>query len=266
VGYVFSNRTLRWLAVALSIGNAGWGMVLVAMPVLVFRLHGNAAVVGGLLALQGVFGIPSTLLAGRVNSAARERHIMAVMSAATAAATLALLVPVLAVIAVATAAVGLLDGPMSVALFSLRQRRTHPAWYGRAFAISASLNFSGLPLGAALSGPIIGASVTLAIIVAACLAAAQTVIIIALVPARAAATSRVNEHEESEHQRRVEPPVGGHGGGEVAGAQPEQPEHQAAAEQRDHGDDRGRNDQQAIEIGLGQGLRLDDHMPQDEHC
>ena len=185
VRYVLSNRTLRWLAVSLSVGNAGWGIVLVALPLLVFRLHGNAAVVGGLFALQGVVGIPATLLAGRMNTNGRERRIMAVCSVVVALATLALLTPAVTVMAIALVFAGIAEGPMNVSLFSLRQRRTPPAWFGRAFAISMSLNFAGMPLGSALAGPVLGASITLAIVIAAALAAVQGIIALVLIPERA---------------------------------------------------------------------------------
>jgi hypothetical protein len=48
-------------------------------------------------------------------------------------------------------------GPMEVGMFSMRQRRTDPAWYGRAFTVSMSLNFMGSPIGSAAAGPLIGA-------------------------------------------------------------------------------------------------------------
>ena len=35
------------------------------------------------------------------------------------------------------------NGPFDISLFTLRQRRTDPAWFGRAFAVSMSLNFVG---------------------------------------------------------------------------------------------------------------------------
>jgi hypothetical protein len=50
------------------------------------------------------------------------------------------------------AAAGLINGPLDIALFTLRQRRTDPAWMGRAFTISMNLNFAGFPIGAALAG------------------------------------------------------------------------------------------------------------------
>jgi hypothetical protein len=45
----------------------------------------------------------------------------------------------LALVVVEMALVGLLIGPMDIALFTVRQRRTDPAWTGRAFAVSLLL-------------------------------------------------------------------------------------------------------------------------------
>jgi len=183
VRYVIRNVTLRWLAVALSIGNVGLGIVIVLLPVLVFRLHGDAAVVGALLALQGLVGIPSALFAGRVKTDGRERQIMAASSALVGAATMLLLVPALAVVAVAVAVIGIAEGPANVSVFSLRQRRTHPSWFGRAFAISMSLNFAGMPLGSAFAGPLITASITLAVVLAAGLAGLSALLMLTKIPA-----------------------------------------------------------------------------------
>jgi MFS family permease len=66
--------------------------------------------------------------------------------------------PTLPVVIGAMAFSGLLNGPMDVALFTLRQRRTDPAWMGRAFAVSMSLNFVGYPIGAAIGGVLVATS------------------------------------------------------------------------------------------------------------
>jgi MFS family permease len=60
---------------------------------------------------------------------------------------------------------GLLNGPLDIALFTIRQRRVDPAWLGRAIAVSASLNFSGYPIGAAISGALVDRSLELTILV-----------------------------------------------------------------------------------------------------
>ena len=79
-----------------------------------------------------------------------------------------------ALVAVAIFVVGLANGPFDIGLFTLRQRRTDPAWFGRAFAVSMSLNSLGNPIGSALAGPLIALSVNVALWTAAvaCLAAA----------------------------------------------------------------------------------------------
>jgi hypothetical protein len=47
--------------------------------------------------------------------------------------------------------------------YSSRQRRTDPAWMGRAFAISMSFNFAGYPIGAAIGGFVAAQSIELAL-------------------------------------------------------------------------------------------------------
>ncbi len=183
--YVVRNRTLRWIAISISILNIGWGMVIVALPVVVFRLHGNAALVGTLLAIEGAIGIPSALIAGRVRTEGRERQMMAATSAIMGLAVLALLAPSIAVIGLGVAIVGASDGLSNISMFSLRQRRTARAWYGRAFAVSMSLNFSGVPIGSAIAGTLLGVSVTFTIVLSAALAIAAAVLMLVMIPAAA---------------------------------------------------------------------------------
>jgi len=66
------------------------------------------------------------------------------------------------------------SGPLDIALFTVRQRRTDPAWMGRAFAVSMSINFLGFPIGSALTGWLATESIELAVLfaVAACFVAA----------------------------------------------------------------------------------------------
>jgi hypothetical protein len=78
--------------------------------------------------------------------------------------------------------IGLSTAPMDVALFSLRQRRTDPAWFGRAFAVSMHLNYSGIPLGSALAGPLVAVSFGLAFGMGAVFALAAALLIYKFVP------------------------------------------------------------------------------------
>jgi hypothetical protein len=59
-------------------------------------------------------------------------------------------------------------------MFTLRQRRTDPAWMGRAFAVSMSFNYLGFPVGSGLAGLVANASVdgAIAIAIVACIVAA----------------------------------------------------------------------------------------------
>ena len=53
---------------------------------------------------------------------------------------------------------GFLNGPMDIALFTVRQRRTDPVWLGRGFAVSMAANFMGYPIGAAIGGTLVAIS------------------------------------------------------------------------------------------------------------
>jgi MFS family permease len=184
--YVVGNPTLRWIAIGFSTLNVGWGMVIVALPVIVFSLHGNAAVVGSILALAGAAGIPAALVAGRIRTEGRERESMSIFGAVMGVAVLALLLPSLVLIAVGIAIAGGADAASSVSAFSLRQRRTARAWFGRAFAVAMALNFSGVPIGSALAGPVLGVSTTFAVLVAAGLTLLGSAVIQLKVPGSAA--------------------------------------------------------------------------------
>jgi MFS family permease len=181
--YVVTNSTLRWIAITFSTLNVGWGIVIVALPVIVFHLGGNAALVGSLLALAGAVGVPAALVAGRVRTEGRERQAMALLSVLMGVAMLTLLVPSLAVIGIGIAIVGGADSASSVSAFSLRQRRTARAWFGRAFAVSMSLNFAGVPVGSAIAGPVLGISTTFAIVFAAVLTIVASILMQLKIPA-----------------------------------------------------------------------------------
>jgi predicted MFS family arabinose efflux permease len=141
--------------------------------------------VGLMLALAGAAGVPAALVAGRIRTEGRERESMALFNVIMGLAMLSLLVPSLALIAVGVAIVGGADAASSVSAFSLRQRRTARAWFGRAFAVSMALNFSGVPVGSALAGPVLGISTTLTIVIAAALTLIASALIQLKIPAAA---------------------------------------------------------------------------------
>jgi MFS family permease len=169
VRYVTRSRSLRWLAITVCLVNAGWGIVTVALPLTVLALHQGAGVVGAVFAVEGIVAVPAAMFGGRLDTRGRERQIIAVCVAATAMGTLLLLAPALALLFVGLAIIGAANGPLNVALFALRQRRTAPQWFGRVFAISISLNYAGMPVGAAVAGAIATRSLAATLVLAACL-------------------------------------------------------------------------------------------------
>ena len=172
LGYVVRHRQLRGLAVVTSVSNVAYGVLTVGMPVLLLdHLHSGAGTVGAMYAVLGVAGLASVIVAGRLDSEGREVWLI-VAGCAGCAASMALMLAAalgaggLAVVAAAAVAFGLANGPFDIGLFSLRQRVTAPAWLGRAFAVSMSLNFIGMPVGSAIAGPVVTHSVAAAFAVA----------------------------------------------------------------------------------------------------
>ncbi|HEX9495675.1 MAG TPA: MFS transporter [Candidatus Limnocylindria bacterium] len=184
VRYVLRHPTLRGLAVGMSVVNVGQGIVIVALPVLVLeRGYGGPQLVGVLWSVMGAAGIASGLLAGRWGSVGRERQLLAggVLGIGAGIAVVAT-APSLAAVFLGVMLSGASGAVMDVALFSLRQRVTDPAWFGRAFAVSMHLNYSGIPIGSAVSGPLLAISTPLALGVAVAFAVAAAVLTWVMVP------------------------------------------------------------------------------------
>ncbi len=108
--------------------------------------------------------------------------VAALLLVANSSAGVATPVVGFASIAAMMALFGLLTGPMDVGLFTIRQRRTDPAWMGRAFAISMAVNYMGLPIGAALAGALADASLDLTILSAVIATALGALFAAVLVP------------------------------------------------------------------------------------
>jgi MFS family permease len=192
--YVVRNPTLRGLALSVSSVNVGSGLVIVAMPVLMLRhLHQGPQAVGLMWAIMGGAATVSGLFAGRIATEGRERVIMTLGCICYGIGSAAMLLPFgPAAVALGMIITGLSNGPYDVAMFSVRQRRTDSAWFGRAFAVSMSLNYSGVPLGSAVAGPIVSASVAMAILLAALCCLGAALITHLTVPARALAPAGVS--------------------------------------------------------------------------
>jgi predicted MFS family arabinose efflux permease len=174
VSYVWRNRVLRMLAGTMTVFNASGGILTVAIPFIVLRgLHGGSTTVGLLFAIMGAGGFLTGLLTGHLGTESREKHLLAISCATTAVALVLLALDHREVVLVVLVGlIGMANGPLTVAMFSLRQRATDPSWFGRAFAVSMNLNFVGSPVGAAVAGALLTHSVALTLLVAASLALA----------------------------------------------------------------------------------------------
>jgi predicted MFS family arabinose efflux permease len=183
VRYTWSNRTLRGLGFSISALNIGGGMLTIVIPLIVIeRLHAGEAAVGLVFAASGIFGMGSALVFGRQDTRGREWKLLVVPMLLVGPALSLLLVAAgatdvtvgLAAAILSMGIYGILQGPADIALFTVRQRRTDPAWMGRAFAVSMAFNFIGYPIGAALAGLLAATSIESSIVVgvAACFLAA----------------------------------------------------------------------------------------------
>ena len=182
--YTWRNPTLRGLGFSISLLNLSGGMTTIVVPLLVLdHLHLGEAAVGWVFAISGATGIFTAFLAGRLDTQDREwSMIVWPMAGMAIAVALLLATDSLLLVALSMALIGLLNGPLDIGMFTMRQRRTDPALLGRAYAVSMSFNFMGFPVGSAIAGVLAPVSLDGAIIfgVVACLAAA--VIAAILVP------------------------------------------------------------------------------------
>ncbi|MDQ2688660.1 MAG: MFS transporter, partial [Chloroflexota bacterium] len=174
VRYTWRNRTLRGLGFAITFGNLAHGMTTIVLPLLIIQRFGlSEAVVGLAFAASGVSGMVSAFLFGRMDTRGREWSLLVwpmlalipTVGLLLLAATQASVALGLVIVIVEMVLVGVLIGPMDIALFTVRQRRTDPAWMGRAFAVSMAFNYVGVPIGAALGGLLADGSIEAAIVV-----------------------------------------------------------------------------------------------------
>jgi predicted MFS family arabinose efflux permease len=185
--YVLRSRSLVGLALTFITFGAGWGCLVIAIPVLVLgRLHEGPAAVGYIWGLVGAATLVSVLVVGRLKTLGRERQLMAIsmLGMAVAMSFLPFAASIVAV-ALALAVAGLVETPFDIAFLTLRQRRTNPAMFGRTFAVSMALNQLGGPVGSAIAGPLIAWSLTGTLWVAVALVAAAAVVPLVAIPARA---------------------------------------------------------------------------------
>ncbi len=193
VRYAWGNRTIRGLAFSIASLNFAGGITTIVVPLLVIdRLGYSEAVVGLVFAVSGIAGGVSALVFGRLDTRGLEWRLLVLAMLVLPPAVALLLPPAvlegidpaagLALLATWSIVAGLANGPLDIALFTIRQRRTDPAWMGRAFAVSMGMNFVGFPIGAAVAGTIAAGSLGLAIAPAIIASGAGLVFAATMVP------------------------------------------------------------------------------------
>lgn len=192
--YAWGNPTIRGLGIAVSVLNLAWGMLTIVIPLIVLTvLDYGAVMVGFVFAASGISGMISAFVFGRLDTRGREWR-MIVIPTILAAPTVLLMLPAtgalgpiapiagLTLVAGSMFLFGFLNGPLDIALFTVRQRRTDPAWMGRAFAVSMAINFSGFPIGAAIAGALAAGSLPAAIVLGVVACVASAILAATLVP------------------------------------------------------------------------------------
>jgi MFS family permease len=196
--YTWGNRSLRGLGFSISTLNLASGMTTIVVPLIVLeQLGGSEAAVGLIFACSGLAGMGSVFFFGRYDTRGRDWTFLVVpmllIAPGLAVMLLAAHAPTLAVglilLAFSLGLFGFLNGPMDIGLFTMRQRRTDPAWMGRAFAVSMAFNFVGYPVGAAIAGILAASSIDLAIAVGVAAALLGTVFAVTMVPRQDPAAS-----------------------------------------------------------------------------
>jgi MFS family permease len=165
LAYTMRNPTLRGLGLSISTLNLAGGMLTILVPIVVIdRLGLGEAVAGFAWAASGLAGMVAAFFFGRWDSRGRERQLL-IWPMIGYAFALLLMMPIdgIALVFLALALTGFLNGPMDIGLFTIRQRRTDPAWMGRAFAVSMAFNFLGFPIGSALAGALVSVSIVAAV-------------------------------------------------------------------------------------------------------
>ena len=184
--YVVRHPTLRGVMYTLWLANIAGGILVLALPVMILQTyHAGADVAGGLWAVSGVATVAAGLWIGRLSTLGRERQTVALGMVCMAIGMAVLLISHnMFILIIGMLIQGIAFGAIDIGLFSLRQRRVDVAWFGRAIAVSMSLNFAAMPVGSILAGPLVARSIPLALTVATLAALAGAPVVLLSVPRR----------------------------------------------------------------------------------
>jgi MFS family permease len=206
IAYVWGNATLRGMAISVSVTGVALGIATIVVPVLIVeQLRADEALVGVAFAVAGLCGVAGAVVIGRLDTRGHERMLIVAAHGVMTFAALLLLpataagvVAGMAWILVSMVVRGAGESAWDLGVFALRQRRTERHMHGRAFTISMALNYSGVPIGAALGGWLAATDVALALWVAVAFGTAGTLLTYLLLPRERGAVGR--EPVEDPHE------------------------------------------------------------------
>ena len=146
----------------------GFGMFIVACPLLGVRHFDSTARGASLLSVMAVGALVATVVLSRWPLPVRPDAFFVIATAvATASLATQAVAPSGVVVVVAVAVLGIADGPQLAAVIAVRHREAPEQLRAQVFTTGASLKVTAGALGAALAGVLATHSVTLVLLVAA---------------------------------------------------------------------------------------------------
>lgn len=165
---IVSIAGLRRITVASVVAFVGFGMFVVACPLLGGRHFGSTARGASLLSVLAVGALVATVVLARWPLPVRPDTFFVIATGiATASLTAQAFAPTGALVVVAVAVLGIADGPQLAAVIAVRHREAPEQLRAQVFTTGASLKVTAGALGAALAGVLAERSVTLVLLVAA---------------------------------------------------------------------------------------------------
>lgn len=165
---IVAIRGLRRITVASVVAFVGFGMFIVACPLLGAEHFDSTARGASLLAVMAVGALMATVILARWPLPVRPDTFFVI---ATGVATVCLTVQAVApngvVVVVAVLFLGVADGPQLAAVIAVRHREAPAALRAQVFTTGASLKVTAGAVGAALAGALAAHSLMLVLLVAA---------------------------------------------------------------------------------------------------
>lgn len=159
---------LRRITLASVVAFVGFGMFVVACPLLGIRHFGSTARGASLLSVMAVGALVATVLLAKWPLPVRPDSFFVIATAvATTSLTTQALAPNAVVVIVAAAVLGVADGPQLAAVIAVRHREAPPSLRAQVFTTGASLKVTAGALGAAFAGALASYSLTVMLLVAA---------------------------------------------------------------------------------------------------